>query len=101
MERRALTQWFYLMYSFPVIGMISHTAPYIIAAFFLSIMAAVRKKFSFLLLAVPVLLSAVVAVFAPAVIGNPRYVFPVIYSMPLLTAFFAYLCRNGRDMEEA
>ena len=100
-ERNVLTQWFYLMYSSPVIGMISHTAPYIIAAFFLSLIAAVRKKYAFLLLAVPVLLSIAVAVFAPAVIGNPRYVFPVIYPMPLMAAYFIRLCREDMGKEKA
>ncbi len=99
-ERNVLTDWFLLMYSSPVIGMISHTAPYTVAAFFLSFMAAVRRKYVFLLLAVPILLSALVALLAPAVIGNPRYVFPVIYSMPLFMAFFIYLCREKQGEGE-
>lgn len=94
-ERNVLTQWFLLMYSSPVIGMISHTAPYTIAACFLSVMAAVRKKYSFLLPALPVLISLAVAVVAPAIIANPRYAFPIVYSMPLLTGYFAYICRGG------
>lgn len=101
MERNVLSDWFLFMYSSPVIGMISHTAPYIIAAFFLSLIAAVRKKYAFLLLAVPVLLSIAVAVFAPAVIGNPRYVFPVIYPMPLMAAYFIRLCREDMGKEKA
>lgn len=96
-ERNVLTQWFLLMYSSPVIGMISHTAPYTIAACFLSIMAAVRKKYSFLLPALPVLISIAVAVVAPAIIANPRYAFPIVYSMPLLTGYFAYICRGGAE----
>lgn len=96
-ERNVLTQWFLLMYSSPVIGMISHTAPYTIAACFLSIMAAVRKKYSFLLPAFPVLIGAVGLVFAPAIIANPRYAFPIVYSMPLLTGYFVYICRGGAE----
>ena len=95
MERDVLTDWFLLMYSSPVIGMISHTAPYTIAAFFLCIMAAVRKKSLFLLPALPVLITAVGLILAPAIIANPRYAFPIIYTMPLLTGYFICICRGA------
>lgn len=98
-ERNVLEQWFNLMYSSPVIGMVSHTAPYTIIAFFLCLMAVVRKKYAFLMAAMPVLMTALGLVLAPAITANPRYAFPIVYAIPALTAYFIWLCRKKKTIE--
>ena len=51
------------------------------------ILYAIRKRcFNTLILAVPLMLTDLIVVAAPYV--GPRYVFPVIYSMPCLLAFY-------------
>lgn len=100
-ERRVLQRFFFLMYSLPIIGMISHTAPYTIGALFLSLLALMRKKYIFLLPSLPVLISIAIVVAGPAVLSHPRYTFPVVYSAPVMTAFFIYLCRQETACKKA
>jgi hypothetical protein len=33
----------------------------------------------------------------PAIYGHPRYLFPIIYSMPVLLAYFYYVCRKDSE----
>lgn len=69
----------------PVIGMFANVGFYNLL-FIVLILYAVRKRcYKSLVLAVPLLLSDLIVIAAPYV--GPRYVFPVIYSMPCLIAF--------------
>lgn len=88
--RDTLKQWYKLMYALPVIGQLSNPAPYIIMALLLAILAAAKKKWGFMLTLMPALITAIGMLAAPTVLSNPRYVFPVIYTMPILLAWFAY-----------
>lgn len=69
----------------PVIGMFANVGFYNLLFIFLILYAARKKCFKTLILAVPLLFSDLIVVAAPYV--GPRYVFPVIYSMPCLIAF--------------
>lgn len=70
---------------FPVIGMFANVGFYNLL-FIVLILYALRKRcYKTLVLAVPLLLSDLIVVAAPYV--GPRYVFPIIYSMPCLIAF--------------
>lgn len=69
----------------PVIGMFSNIGFYNLLFIILMLYAVRERCFKTMLLAVPLLLSDLIVVAAPYV--GPRYVFPVIYSMPCLMAF--------------
>lgn len=42
----------------------------------------------------PVVLSAIIVVLAPMIQGDPRYAFPIIYSMPIILAYYIYIKKS-------
>lgn len=90
-QKEILIRWFSLMHNLPIIGMLSHTAPYTIILFFLILLALCKKLYRFLLPATPIFLSVVVIILAPVIWGHPRYAFPIVYTVPLLIAYYMYL----------
>lgn len=78
--------YFYL----PVIGWIAHPATYIFLLICLYAFAFRKKIYKWIVVALPVFLSFLVVIFAPAIQRHPRYAFPIIYSMPLLLAYYLY-----------
>lgn len=79
---------------FPVLNVLSHPVFYVTGLIWLSMFSLYRKRFQWLLVSVPLWCSVAVVVLAPLV--DPRYVFPVIYSMPVMLAYFLYLGREGK-----
>ena len=96
-QKEILFQWFLLMHTLPVIGLLSHTATYTIALLFLIVLALCRKEYKFILPAFPIFLSALVIIIAPVIYGHPRYAFPIVYTVPLLIAYYIHLHRNGKE----
>ena len=84
-----------LLFSLPVTGLISNPAFYVLLLMALCIYALHRKDHSFWILLWPELLSVVAVVLAPAIFKHPRYLFPVIYSMPLLVSYAIHLGRRA------
>ncbi len=97
-HKEILLRWFTLVHNLPIIGMLSHTAPYTITLFFLVLLAFCKELYRFLLPATPILLSVVVVILAPVIWGHPRYAFPIIYTVPLLIAYYMFL--NTSDNTE-
>lgn len=85
------TACFYL----PGLNVLSHPAFYVTLLIWLSMFSLYRKRFQWLLASVPLWCSVAVVVLAPLV--DPRYVFPVIYPMPVMLAYFLYLGREGKS----
>lgn len=83
------------LFSLPVIGMFSHVAFYNLILFALIIFSYYHKMNRFLILCVPILLSDIVVVLAPVIQFSPRYAFPIIYSVPVMVAYFLYLLRTS------
>jgi len=84
-----------LMFSLPVVGLLSTPAFYVLLLIALCIYALHRKERSIWLLLWPEILSVLAVVLAPAIFKNPRYLFPVIYSMPLLVSYVIHLGRRA------
>ena len=82
-----------LLYSLPIAGLFLHHATYVILLFASLIVALHDKLYRYLLAALPILLSVVVIILAPVIKGHPRYAYPIMYSLPVLLAFFIF-CRN-------
>lgn len=93
--REALYEWNQFLYRAPIVGLLSHTALYVIALFYLMIYALINRLYKFLLLCLPIVLSVVVIILAPAIYNHPRYAFPIIYSLPLIIAY--YICLRHRE----
>lgn len=86
------------MLMIPVIGMFSNVGFYNLLLLFLIIYALREKCFKTVIMAVPLLFTDLVVVAAPYV--GPRYVFPVIYSMPCIIAFYIAEKRRRADGED-
>ena len=84
-------EWSQLMFSFPLIGIASHPAVYILLFLVLFICSILRKEYKFVVFSSPLLLSLGVIVLAPVFNGHPRYAFPIIYTVPLYTAYYKFL----------
>ena len=72
----------------PVIGMFSNVGFYNLLLLFLILYAIRERCFKTLILVVPLLFTDLIVIAAPYV--GPRYVFPVIYGMPCVIAFYLY-----------
>lgn len=93
-ERKVLKEWYCLLCSLPVIGLLSHPAVYTFILLFLLIYALANRKYRLLLPCVPAFMTFLVIILAPAVQTQARYAFPIIYSVPLLIAYGIYLRRE-------
>lgn len=82
----------------PVIGMFSNVGFYNILLLFLVLYAIREKCFKTLILTAPLLLTILIVIAAPYV--GPRYVFPVIYSMPGVIAFYIDEKRRKNKLKE-
>ena len=81
---------YYVSYSVcPILGLSTNTGFYVLIYFGLCVYAITWRKGSWLLLALPPLVIMGFTFFGPAFSGNARYMYPLIWSMPLLlTSFF-------------
>ncbi len=77
-------------FSLPIIGLFSHPAPYCIVLLMLILFAANKKAWRVLLAMLPLLLSFGIVIAAPVIQEHPRYTFPIIYSMPVVLAYYLY-----------
>lgn len=92
-----LEAFYKMSFYFPGLNVLSHPAFYMTLLIWLSLFSIYRKRFLWLLVSVPLWLSAMIIVLAPAIQRHPRYAFPIIYSMPVLLAYFLYLGRNKSE----
>lgn len=89
-----LTKWFGLLHHTPIIGLFSNPAFYTLVFLFVVLLAIANKTYKLLIPALPIVLSVVVIILAPVIIGHPRYAFPIIYTLPVLLAYYMYLRRQ-------
>ena len=93
-DRKALREWYYLLCSLPVTGLLSHPAVYTFLLLFLLMYAFANRTYRLLLPCVPAVMTLFVIILAPGFQTQARYAFPIIYSVPLLIAYCIYLRRE-------
>ena len=76
-----------LMY-LPLSGPLCNIAVYVLVLLFLCCYAIRGKRWSFFIPALPLLLSLAIVVAAPGISGTPRYAYPIIYSLPVVMAWY-------------
>lgn len=86
-----LQDFYTASFSFPGLNVLSHPAFYMTLLIWLTLFSLYQKRFLLLLASVPLWLSAVTIVLAPIIQGHPRYAFPIIYTMPILVAYYISL----------
>ena len=77
-----------LLTTAPVIGMFSNVAFYVILMFVLLHFVRLEKNKKAFVVMLPALISFLFVLLAPQIQGQPRYAFPIIYTMPLMIAFY-------------
>jgi len=93
--KNSYAEWTKAMYHIPLVALLSNPALYVLVLLVTIALAAAKKRYSYLIPALPLFICAIGIIFAPAIQRHPRYLFPVIYSMPLMIAYFTYL--NNKD----
>lgn len=93
-QKEILLYWNQFVFSSPLLGLLSHTALYIIVLMMTSILALCKKRYRYLITALPILLSIVVVIFAPTIKWHPRYSFPIVYTVPVLLAYYIYVIND-------
>lgn len=89
----------------PGIGFLAHPATYaiILLALLLFALKDIKAKKSMIwgwgVSAVPMFMSLIVVVLAPAIQRHPRYAFPIIYCMPVVIAFYCYEMREKMKID--
>lgn len=85
------------LFAVPFIGSLSQQAIYVLLLIALFIFAVDQKRYRWLLVSIPVLISVVGIIFAPVIQGHPRYAFPFIYATPLMLAYYIHLGGFKKD----
>ena len=81
-------------FSLPVLGMLSHQAPYCILLLFLTVFALYKKLWCLIIALLPLWLSLAIVILAPVIQGHPRYAFPIVYTMPIIAAYYVRLQKH-------
>lgn len=78
----------YMFPSIPVVGLVVNSAVYTILLLAIFLSALLRKDKRPLILTVALLVTLAITFVGPAVYNHPRYIYPIMYSMPVLIAAF-------------
>ncbi|MDO5456460.1 MAG: DUF6020 family protein [Eubacteriales bacterium] len=89
-SREVLKRWYYFLFTAPVIGMLSHPAAYVIPVMITAVLGVRKKKYRYLVMLLPLLLSVGIIILAPTFQTHPRYAFPIIYPFPVLLSYYIY-----------
>ena len=100
-QQDALEEWYMLMFSTPIIGLISHPALYILLLFVVLLIALKNKMTDCLLILLPLLLTIMFIIIGPVFHGHPRYAFPIIYSMPIVYSYTKYRVNSLTNLNES
>ena len=88
-----------ILYSLPVTGILLHHASYVIILMASIVLAIQKKLFKYLLVSLPGFLSVVVIILAPVIKRHPRYSFPIMYTLPVMLAYFIFLLHDRRTID--
>lgn len=87
-QKENLFDWYMIMYSFPGIGVLSHPALYVLALIVISLLTIKHKKCNCIIALMPIWEVLLFIILGPVFHGHPRYAFPIIYSMPIIAAYY-------------
>ena len=88
-----------ILYSLPAAGLLLHHASYVIILLASIILAIQKKLYRYLIISLPGLLSVVVIILAPVIKRHPRYSFPIMYTLPVMLAYFIFLLHDRRTID--
>ena len=77
------------MFKIPGISIFSLIAFYNLILIYMLVHSFYKKIYSLWIIAVPLIISILVVIAGPLV--HPRYLFPIIYSLPIVLSFYLYV----------
>lgn len=92
--KRFATAVYTFMQTAPIINAISSVPLYTYLLLLLICYVVVKRQWRKMIVLVPSMMVVLIAVAAPVILGHPRYVFPLIYAMPIVVSFCAWSSQN-------
>ena len=83
-----MVSYYSLLTRLPIIGLLNNVAFYIILLFVITCFFLKGRKKKALWMLLPLWLTFLIIIASPQIQNQPRYAFPIIYSMPIVVAFF-------------
>lgn len=87
--------YYKLCYSIPILSLFSKSSFYCITLLILTIFVWCDKRYKMFLVLLPLWLTIGICILGPVINGNPRYTFPVVYSMPFVYGY--YISEKRKD----
>lgn len=84
------------LFYLPFTGLVCSIPVHVLVLMFLCCYALSRRHWRFFLPALPLLLSIGIILLAPGIAGNPRYAYPIVYSLPVVMAYYYSLVKKRK-----
>lgn len=91
-----MVSYYSLLYRLPIIGLLNNVAFYVMLMLVMASFMIQDKRKKELLVFFPLFLSLLIVILAPQIQNQPRYAFPIIYTMPAVVAFYIQGIRSKR-----
>lgn len=91
--------WYTLLTRLPVVGMLNNVAFYVILMFCLLLFMVHDRMGKKIFVMLPLLMSFLFVILAPQIQNQPRYAFPIIYTIPAVTGFYIWVIRKNGSKE--
>jgi hypothetical protein len=94
-------KWKKIAFDIPVLRMLYNYGFYNVILLFFQVEAIRKKRWEFLVISVPLLISDLIIIAAPLIYFSPRYAFPILYALPVAIAFYIYCsseCRTTKQL---
>lgn len=72
----------------PFLNLLCSISFYILLLFCLLIYALNKKSYNFIIASIPLIMTVLVIIASPVIMGHPRYAFPIAYTIPLFIAYY-------------
>ena len=82
------------LFYLPFTGLVCSIPVHVLVLMFLCCYALSRRRWCFLIPALPLLLSVGIVLLAPGIAGTPRYAYPIVYSLPVVMAYYYSLVKK-------
>ena len=95
---QTICSWYKMLNELPIIGRLNNVAFYIMLMFTVLLFTKHDYKMmnrEYLIVFMPCMISFIFILLAPLIQNQPRYAFPIIYSMPLLMAYNINTCKKA------
>lgn len=82
------------LFYLPFTGLVCSIPVHVLVLMLLCCYALSRRRWCSLIPALPLLLSVGIVLLAPGISGTPRYAYPIVYSLPVVMAYYCSLVKK-------